>query len=46
MFEPKARVDGVIGGGDTILTIIPQQGLAKVYVANRDIGLSKNRKLR
>ena len=42
VFEPKARVDGVIGGGDTILTIIPQQGLtAKVYVANRDIGFIK-----
>ena len=42
VFEPKARVDGVIGGGDTILTIIPQQGLtAKVYVANKDIGFIK-----
>ncbi len=39
VFEPKARVDGVIGGGDTVLTIIPQKGLrAKVFVANKDIG--------
>ena len=32
-------MDGVIGGGDTVLTIIPQKGLrAKVFVANKDIG--------
>ena len=41
MFEPKARY-GVIGAGDTILTIIPQQGLkAQVFVANKDIGFVK-----
>ena len=42
IFEPKARLDGVIGAGDTILTIIPQQGLkAQVFVANKDIGFVK-----
>ena len=42
VFEPKARVDGVLNPGDTILTIIPQEGLkAKVYVANKDIGFIK-----
>ena len=42
VFEPKARVDGVLNPGDTILTIIPQKGLkAKVYVANKDIGFIK-----
>ena len=39
VFEPKASKDGVLGAGDTILTIIPQEGLkAKVFVANKDIG--------
>ena len=39
VFNPKARVDGVIRSGDTILTIIPQKGLkAEVFVANKDIG--------
>ena len=42
IFEPKARLDGVIRAGDTILTIIPQQGLkAQVFVANKDIGFVK-----
>ncbi len=42
VFEPKAGVDGVIGAGEIILTIIPQSGLkAKVYVANKDIGFVK-----
>ena len=42
VFEPKAGVDGVIGGGEVLLTIIPQEGLkAKVYVANKDIGFVK-----
>ena len=42
IFEPKARLDGVIGAGNTILTIIPQQGLkAQVFVANKDIGFVK-----
>ena len=42
VFEPKASTDGVLGAGDTILTIIPQEGLkAKVFVANKDIGFVK-----
>ena len=42
VFEPKARVDGVIGAGETLLTIIPQTGLkAQVFVANKDIGFVK-----
>ena len=42
VFEPKAAADGVLGAGDTILTIIPQEGLkAKVFVANQDIGFVK-----
>lgn len=42
IFEPKARVSGVIGAGDTIVTIIPQEGLkGKVYVQNKDIGFVK-----
>ena len=42
VFNPKARLDGVIGAGDTLLTIIPQEGLkAKVFVANKDIGFVK-----
>ena len=42
VFDPQARVDGVIGGGDTILTIIPQKGLiAQVFVTNKDIGFIK-----
>ena len=43
VFEPKASVDGVLRAGDTVLTIIPQQGLkAKVFVANKDIGFVKS----
>ena len=42
VFQPKARVAGVIQAGDTILTIVPQQGLkAKVFIANKDIGFVK-----
>ena len=42
VFEPKAQVSGVIGAGDTILTIIPQEGLkGKVFVQNKDIGFVK-----
>ena len=42
IFEGKARVDGVLGAGEPIMTIIPQEGLkAKVYIANKDIGFVK-----
>lgn len=42
VFEPKARVDGVLQAGETILTLVPQQGLkAQVFVPNKDIGFVK-----
>ena len=42
IFESKASAAGVIGAGDTILTIIPQTGLkGKVFVQNKDIGFVK-----
>ena len=42
IFEPKAIASGVIGAGDTIVTIIPQRGLkGKVFVQNKDIGFVK-----
>ena len=42
IFEPLIRVDGVISPGETILTIVPQEGLkAKVFIANKDIGFIK-----
>ena len=42
IFEPKATASGVIGAGDTIVTIIPQEGLkGKVFVQNKDIGFVK-----
>ena len=42
IFEPKATTSGVIGAGDTIVTIIPQKGLkGKVFVQNKDIGFVK-----
>jgi len=42
VFEPKARVDGVLDAGETILTLVPQQGLkAQVFVPNKDIGFVK-----
>ena len=38
IFDPKASASGVIGAGDTIVTIIPQEGLkGKVFVQNKDI---------
>ena len=40
IFDPKARTDGVLQPGETILTVIPQKGLqALVFVPNKDIGL-------
>ena len=43
IFEPKARASGVLGAGETILTIIPQGGLkGKVFIQNKDIGFIKN----
>ncbi len=42
IFDPKASASGVIGAGDTIVTIIPQEGLkGKVFVQNKDIGFVK-----
>ena len=42
VFDPKARVDGVLGAGERILSIVPQQGLyAEVFVPNKDIGFVK-----
>jgi len=42
VFEPKVRVDGVLQPGETILTIVPQQGLkAEIFVPNKDIGFVK-----
>ena len=42
VFDPKARVDGVLGGGERILSIVPQKGLyAEVFVPNKDIGFIK-----
>ena len=39
VFNTKAQADGVLSAGETILTIVPQQGLqAQIYVTNRDIG--------
>jgi len=41
-FEVKARPSGVIGAGETMLTIIPSTGLsAEVFVPNKDIGFIK-----
>ena len=43
IFDPKVRNSGVIGAGDTILTIIPQKGLkGNVFVQNKDIGFVKS----
>ena len=44
IFEPKARVSGVLGAGETILTIIPKASKGRFY-SNKDIGLSKMGKL-
>ena len=42
VFDPQARVDGVLGAGERILSIVPQQGLyAEVFVPNKDIGFIK-----
>lgn len=42
VFEQKARAEGVLSPGQTILTLVPQTGLrAEVAVSNRDIGLVK-----
>ena len=39
IFDPKVGGSSVIGAGETLVTIVPQDGLkAKVYVANQDIG--------
>ncbi len=43
IFDPQARVDGVLGAGERILSIVPQQGLyAEVFVPNKDIGFVKS----
>lgn len=42
VFDPKVRVDGVLQAGETILSIVPQQGLkAEIFVSNKDIGFVK-----
>ena len=42
VFDPKAYVEGVIGAGERILSIVPQSGLyAEVFVPNKDIGFVK-----
>ena len=42
VFKPIAAVDGVIGAGEIMLTIIPQKGLkAEVFISNADIGFVK-----
>ena len=42
VFDPKVRPRGVFGAGETLLTIVPQQGLqARIYVPNKDIGFVK-----
>lgn len=48
IFEPKVGNSSVIGAGEKIVTIVPQDGLkAKVYVANQDIGfIEKEQKAR
>ena len=48
IFEPKVAKSSVIGGGQTIVTIVPQGGLkGKVYVANQNIGfIDKDQKAR
>ena len=50
VFDPKARVDGVLASGERILSIVPQSGLyAEVFVSNKDIGyikLGQNAKVR
>ncbi len=42
VFDPKASEDGVLQSGETILTLVPQEGLkAQVFVPNKDIGFVK-----
>ena len=39
VFDPQARVEGVLQAGERILSIVPQAGLyAEVFVPNKDIG--------
>ncbi len=46
VFDPKARIDGVLGARERILSIVPQQGLyAEVFVPNKDIGFVKTGQL-
>ena len=42
VFDPQARLEGVLQPGERILSIVPQQGLyAEVFVPNKDIGFVK-----
>ena len=42
IFDPKARIQGVLSAGERILSIVPQNGLyAEVFVPNKDIGFIK-----
>ena len=42
VFDPQASQEGVLGAGERILSIVPQQGLfAEVLVPNQDIGFVK-----
>lgn len=42
VFDPDARVEGVLTPGERILTIVPESGLyAEVFVSNKDIGFVK-----
>ena len=39
VFDPQASPEGVLSGGQRILSIVPQKGLyAEVYAPNKDIG--------
>jgi len=43
VFDPQVREQGVISGGERILSIVPQKGLyAEVFVPNKDIGFIKS----
>lgn len=42
VFDPQANIEGFLGSGQRILSIVPQKGLyAEVYVPNQDIGFVK-----
>ena len=42
IFDPKARPFGVLSAGQTIVSIVPQEGLkAKINIQNKDIGFVK-----